>query len=99
MFQQQYKPFNMNNTITWVQGIEGAKAWQLMPNANILLMDSENEGIFYIKTSDSVGMCNLRKFKYEEILEETPKTDLSEYVKKSELQELLNQMLGGSTNE
>ena len=63
-------------------------------------MDSENDGIFYIKTSDSVGMCNLRRFKYEEITEQKePKVDLSEYVKKDELQDLLNEMLGGKSNE
>lgn len=83
-----------------MQGIEGAKAWQLIPNSNVMLMDSENDGIFYIKTSDNVGMCNLRRFKYEEITEQINKpADLSEYVKKSELEELINQMLGGNSNE
>ena len=83
-----------------MQGIEGAKAWQLTPNSNVILMDSENDGMLYIKTSDNVGMCNLRRFKYEEITEpSTSKMDLSEYVKKSELQNLLNDMLGGGVSE
>ena len=88
------------NEIKWVQGIEGAKAWQLAPNSNAILMDSENDGRFYIKVSDNVGMCNLRIFKYTEITEQDTKqsVDMSEYVKKSELESLLNQMLGG-TNE
>ena len=71
MYQNQmqpYRPQTMNN-ITWVQGVEGAKAYQLSPNTNVQLMDSENDGIFYIKTSDNIGMCNLRVFKYEEIKE------------------------------
>ena len=86
--------------INWVQGIEGAKAYQLSPNSNIQLMDSENDGIFYIKTSDNIGMCNLRIFKYEEITEQksTPQPNLSEYVRKDELESLINSMLGG-TNE
>ena len=96
----QMPNYNVSNTINWVQGIEGAKAWQLTPNSNVLLMDSENDGMFYIKISDNVGMCTLRRFKYEEITEEpTKQADLSEYVKKSELQELLTQMLGGAKNE
>ena len=37
-----------NNGINWVQGIEGGKAYQLPPNSNAVLMDSENDGIFYI---------------------------------------------------
>ena len=41
------------NGITWVQGIEGAKAFQIMPNSNTILLDSENDGIFleYINIS------------------------------------------------
>lgn len=68
-----YIPQQRNN-ITWVQGIEGAKAFQLIPGSNIVLMDSENEGIFYIKTCDNVGMCNLRTFKFAEV-QATPKAD------------------------
>ena len=93
-----YNPQQTQNGINWVQGIEGAKAWQLSPNSNAILLDSENDGRFYIKVSDNVGMCTLRVFSFVEITEyEKAKTsvDLSEYVKKSELQELLNSMLGG----
>ena len=93
-YQQQ------TNGINWVQGIEGAKAWQLAPNSNTVLLDSENDKIFYIKTSDNIGMCMLRKFKYEEVLpEETAGVDLKDYVRKSELQDLLNEMLGGTKDE
>ena len=104
MFQQPMNQFprqnayypQQNNGINWVQGIEGAKAWQLMPNSNVLLMDSENDGRFYIKVSDNVGMCTLRSFRYEEVTEQKPQTvDMSQYVKKSELETLLNSMLGG----
>ena len=98
-----YNPYNaqtQNNGINWVQGIEGAKAYQLSPNSNVILMDSENEGRFYIKVSDNVGMCNLRVFKYEEI-SNTPNT--SEFVTKSELkseiESIINSMLGGKPNE
>ena len=90
------------NTINWVQGIEGAKACQLPPNSNTILMDSENNGIFYIKISDNIGICTLRKFKYEEITDTVNtarSVDLSEYVKKSELATLINSMLGGNKNE
>ena len=55
------------NNITWVQGIEGAKGFQMVPGANIVLMDSENEGVFYIKTCDNLGMCNLRTFNFTEV--------------------------------
>ena len=91
----------IQNGIQWVQGIEGAKAWQLMPNGNAVLMDSENDGRFYIKTSDNVGMCNLRVFKFEEITETTKTSDidLSDYVRKDELQSFISSMIGGTNNE
>ena len=97
-YQRPYYPYQQTNGVTWVQGVEGAKAYQLPPNSNIQLMDSENDGIFYIKMSDNVGMCTLRTFKYTEITDQ-PKNDMSEYVKKSELEALLNSMLGGKNEQ
>ena len=46
-------------------------------------------------------MCTLRSFEYTEITNQSasPALDLSEYVKKSELEQLLNSMLGGTSNE
>ncbi len=85
----------MQNSINWVQGIEGAKAFQLPPSSNVMMLDSENDGIFYIKVSDNVGMCNLRIFKFEEITAQQAKPNMDEYVKKSELESLINSMLGG----
>lgn len=91
-----YSPQTPNNTIIWVQGIEGAKAYQIAPNSIVQLMDSETEGRFYIKSSDNVGMCNLRIFKYEEITNTPPtpnetasQIDLSQYVTKDELTKII----------
>ena len=101
MYGQQMQQYGMStNGITWVQGIEGAKAYQLYPSSNVLLMDSDSNDTFYIKTSDNIGMCSLRKFKYSEVTDE-PKinVDMSQYVTKSELEKLLNDMLGGKSNE
>lgn len=99
----QYQAPQTTNGINWVQGIEGAKAWQLAPNSNVVLLDSENDGMFYIKVSDNVGMCNLRAFKYEEVTNTPNAVNMSEYVKKSDLkaevENLINSMLGGNANE
>lgn len=93
--------YPQTNGITWVQGIEGAKAWQLSPNSNAILMDSENDGKFYIKICDNVGMSTLRTFEYKEISDQPqqPNIDLSEYVKRSELESLINSIIGGMRNE
>ena len=93
-------PVQSNNGINWVQGIEGAKAYLLSPNSNCILLDSENDGIFYIKVSDNVGMCNLRTFQFEEITN-TPSSsvDLTGYVKKDELETLVKSIMGEKKNE
>ena len=79
----------------WVQGIEGAKAWQLAPNSMVILLDSEVENKMYIKVSDNIGMCTLRIFSYVE--ETAPTTnnnlDLSQYVTKEELSTLIKEIL------
>lgn len=92
---------NMNtstNNIIWVQGIEGAKAWQLNPNSMVILLDSEVEGKMYIKVSDNIGMCTLRVFNYVEEIPSTNATvnkdlDLSDYVRKDELSTLLKEII------
>lgn len=71
------------NGIIWVQGIEGAKAYPLMPSSNAILMDQESDR-FYIKTCDQVGMCNLRSFKYKEEIQAS-----NDYVTREELEEIL----------
>lgn len=87
-----------NNRITWVNGIEGAKAFQIEPNSNILLLDSDTQGRMYIKTCDNIGMCNLRIFTYEEVTEnsqlaQTPEIDTSQFVTKDEMNNAINEVL------
>lgn len=98
--QFQQLPFmqQQSNGVNWVSGVDGARAWQLAPNSNAIMLDRENDGIFYIKSSDNVGMCTIRVFKYEEVKPTQPQNqqiDLSEYVKKSELETYVNSLLGG----
>ena len=94
-----------NNGIIWVQGIEGAKAYQIPQNSNIILMDSEKNRM-YIKTSDNIGMCNLRIFDFTEVTETSQghnsvatQPDLSQYVTRDELNNILEQLNGGKGNE
>ena len=89
-----------HNGIKWVQGIEGAKGYQLAPNSNDIFLDSENDGIFYIKVADNVGMCTLRTFKYEEITNNsTSNIDMSGYVKKDELAQMVKSIIKENKNE
>ena len=91
------------NNIIWVQGIEGAKAWQLTPGSRAILLDSETEGKMYIKVTDDIGMASLRIFNYVEEIAQPAQAnvtnnslDLSQYVKKDELSMLIKELI---TNE
>lgn len=111
--QQMYNPQIQNayginapyvSGINWVQGVEGAKAFRMKPNDMVIILDSENEGVMYIKTSDSIGMCTLRTFSYQEVTQQlSSNTDMTQYVKVSELEskveEIINKLLGGTKNE
>ena len=89
--QQQQQ--NMNNLL-WVQGIEGAKALMLPPNAKVICLDSETENRAYIKIADELGATKLRKFDLIEVTDaETTSNDLSDYVRKDELQSLLSDII------
>lgn len=89
------------NNLIWVQGIEGAKAWQLNPNSMVILLDSEAEGKMYIKVSDNIGMSSLRIFNYTEEIPTSANNnatinndlDLSKYVTKDELTTLIKEIL------
>lgn len=97
-FPYNYQPYQTQqpqNTILWVQGIEGAKAHPVAAGGSVLLMDSE-ETQFYIKTADAAGMPTLRVFKYEELTQtQKPTVDMSGYVTKEELEKRLNEIMGG----
>lgn len=54
------------NTYSYVNGMEGAKQYQIMPNQSVLLMDSENP-MFYLKTANQMGQSTIRAFRFEEI--------------------------------
>ena len=83
-----------NNNLLWVQGIEGAKALMLTPNSKIICLDSEIENRAYIKIADELGATKLRKFDLIEVTDaETTSNDLSNYVRKDELQQLITELL------
>lgn len=98
-YMNPYRPTTQSNNIVWVQGIEGAKAYQIPSSSSVMLMDSENDGIFYIKISDNIGMCTLRTFRYEEIVETVPAIDTSNYITKDEFYAEMERLLGGLNNE
>ena len=79
--QNPQPTMQMQSNIEYVNGIEGAKAFILPPNAQKLLLDSDNT-FFYIKTTDAQGKPSVRRFRYVDIdaeqsqpKQEQPKVD------------------------
>lgn len=80
-----------NAGFVWVQGEEAAKAYPVAPGNKVLLMDSDNP-VLYVKTADNTGRpmpletydLVLRVNKIQE-----PSMDLSSYVRKDEIEELI----------
>ena len=97
-YKQNMPTFGIN----WVKGYDGVKSVMLPLNGSGIFLDQDNDGIFYIKTSDSAGMCNIRTFKFEEITQKNTTIDDSQYVKKDEIEitvaNILNKLLGGNDN-
>ena len=102
MYQQPVTPVqNRQNGIIWVQGEEGARSYSMLPNSTVMMLDSENEGRFYIKTTDNIGMYNLRTFSFKEIIDVQPVENPDKYATKEDLKELKNLIISmrGGRNE
>jgi len=97
-FQVQNQQQNVSTPImSWVQGINGAKAYPLSPNSRAFLFDSEKD-TFYVKTTDNSGMPQpIREFEYVEITPETTESiakeiDTSNFATKDDLKEILSKL-------
>lgn len=93
MQQPQYpiKPtIDGNNNIIWVDGEVGAKAYPVFSiNSGVILMDNSEDNIVYLKITDGQGRATTTRYKLVEDEPQTVQTNLSDYVRKDELQNLL----------
>lgn len=100
--QPQAQPASQNapmSGIQWVQGEAAARAFHVDPGQSVLLMDSDSP-VLYLKTCDISGRPS--PMKTYDLVERTTMTnpedkaapvDLSEYVKRSEIEELIKQKM------
>lgn len=73
-------------SLTRVNGIEGAKAYQVMPRETVALFDG-NDDIFYVKSADDGGFPTIKAYRFSEI-DLTGAKPTNDYVTKSEFEEL-----------
>lgn len=74
-----------------VTGLEGARAYPMMPNSSVVLFDG-NEDIFYLKTTDAANYPTLRKFSFQPVEQEPEKR--ADYVSRSEFDALVEKVNG-----
>lgn len=69
------------NYYAFVNGLDGAKNYPIVPNQSLMLMDTENP-VCYMKTADVSGKPSLKCYKLVEIQEtELIKTPASDEIK------------------
>nr|DAG64768.1 MAG TPA: hypothetical protein [Caudoviricetes sp.] len=94
--QYNYTPSYQNGlqgqikSLTRVNGLEGAKAFQIMPRETVALFDG-NDDIFYIKSADDGGFPTIKAYRFAEI-DLTGTKPTNDYVTKSEFEELRNEV-------
>lgn len=87
-FSQQIQPQNLIR----VNGIEGAKAYQMTANSTVSLFDA-NEDIMYIKSTDGAGFPSIRTFSFTEIKEENNPTKTTDYISRAEFEDFKKELM------
>lgn len=87
-------PYQQYQQLTRVNGLEGAKAYQVMPGCTMALFDA-NEDLFYVKTADSAGFPSVRTFRFEEIQPQAPEN--KDFVSRKEMEEYVKQLIQNTT--
>lgn len=94
--QYNYIPNSQNGlqgqtkSLTRVNGLDGAKAFQVMPRETVALFDG-NDDIFYIKSADDGGFPTIKAYRFAEV-DLTGAKPTNDYVTKAEFEELRNEV-------
>lgn len=75
------------NQYAVVNGLEGAKSYNMMPNQSMMLMDGSNPYV-YMKTTNQMGQASIRCFKLVEEQLEQIEVANSPYATKNDFKEL-----------
>ncbi len=92
MNNQQFLPQIQTQNLIRVNGIEGAKAYQMSANSIVSLFDA-NEDIMYIKSTDGAGFPSIRTFSFTEVKEENKPTQKVDYISREEFEEFKKELM------
>lgn len=101
--QQMYYPQMQNqgqqtpngNSLIWVSGEAGAKAYLVAPNTTVTLWDSESQTIF-LKSADATGMPSMKILDYtirSNAPQETVSTPHNEFATKLDVESIRKDIL------
>lgn len=87
-FQQQEQPQNLIR----VNGLEGAKAYQMSANSTVALFDANND-LMYVKSTDGAGFPSIRTFTFSELQEEQKAEQNVDYISREEFEEFKKELM------
>lgn len=82
---------SMQNLIR-VNGIDEAKAYQMLANSTVALFDT-NEDIMYVKSTDGAGFPSIRTFSFTEVKENTKVSQNSDYISRQEFEDFKKELM------
>lgn len=85
---QQIQPQNLIR----VNGIDGAKAYQMNANSIAALFDA-NDDIMYIKSTDGAGFPSIRTFSFVEIKQDAKSNSNQDYISREEFEEFKKELM------
>lgn len=75
-----------------VNGIDGAKAYQMPANSTVALFDSNND-IMYVKSTDGAGFPSIRTFSFTETKEESKQVENTDYISRQEFEDFKKELM------
>ena len=85
-------PQQITQNLIRVNGIEGAKAYQMSANSTVALFDT-NEDIMYIKSTDGAGFPSIRTFNFVEITQNEKSSGSQDYISRQEFEEFKKELM------
>ena len=92
MNNQQIYPQIQTQNLIRVNGIEGAKAYQMSANSIVSLFDA-NDDIMYIKSTDGAGFPSIRTFSFTEVKEQNEPIQKVDYISREEFEEFKKELM------
>ena len=92
MNNQQFFQQEPAQSLIRVNGIEGAKAYQMSANSIVSLFDA-NDDIMYIKSTDGAGFPSIRTFSFTEVKEQNKPIQKVDYISREEFEEFKKELM------